>query len=382
MAQQKLTSIQLHANTLSNASILSNSDTRLLSPASLSHRNSFDLRNSTHTSYGKSPVSLSPNDDSLQFDYNLFVTTWQDQIKMRQYEKCAKYCQEVIEKLSSSEELQKSKSKVHFSLAYLLKKYIKKYDEAKEEYLKSIAVDKENPGAHFNLANMLVDHYKDYKNAQLHFETAIALEPLYALYRMTYAEFLWHDMQKYEDAAAQYEQLIVDFDGNNNEEADIHFNYGLLLRDKLHKMEEAAEQFKAVMDITNGNDAEASEEYEYTMSLMEEDKDKMVVDHDELKEDMNGNRKKKNSVFRKSMHEMGMMINLLNIEEDGEDEKEKYIKKMKILMAAVDKKELQMMVENGVEYIEKNAEKVHQMLSVCKDVFTTFDAMDDGGGGL
>ena len=373
--------IPLHTSSLSNASILSASDTRLLTPSSLSHRNSFDLRNQIQTSFGKSPVSLSPNNNVLQFDYNIFVTTWQDQIKMRQYDNCEKYCNEVITKLlKAPDDTQKYRSKVHFSLGYLLKKYMKRYDEARDEYFKSIQTDKENPGAHFNLANMLVDHYKDYKLAQIHFEKAIALEPLYALYRMTYAEFLWHDMDKYQDAAAQYEELIAH---QNDEEcksdADIHFNYGLLLRDYLKKMDDAAKEFKVVLEI-NPKDAEAMEEYQYTLSLM----NKSV--------DNNKGSKRKTSSFRRSVHEMGMQ-KLLQDEEDEYafkyhevvdeknrlmhvvKEKEEYIKKMESMLEKVDRKELQLMVDSGVKYVEGNAKTVHEMLAVVNGVLGKLDAL-------
>merc|ERR1712228_196181 len=238
-------------------------------------------------------------------------------------------------------------------------------------------------GAHFNLANMLVDHYKDYKLAQFHFEKAIALEPLYALYRMTYAEFLWHDMSKYKDAAAQYQELINhQNDDECKSDADIHFNYGLLLRDYLKNMDDAAKEFKAVVDI-NPNDAEAKEEYQYTLSLMNKDKNN---DNKQKK------KKKKDSVFRKSMHEMGM-INLLQNEEDeyafkyneAVDEKNKLmeilkekdecIKGIKEMMEKVDRKELELMVGNGGKYVEENGNKAHQILSVCKDVFEKLDAI-------
>eukprot|EP01084_Bolivina_argentea_P166862 289669_1 len=148
--------------------------------------NSFQRRSAIHTDYGRSPVSL--EDNVMKFDYNVFVTTWQDQIRMRQYQNCEKYCREVIEKLLVAEDRQQLRfgfggyikhtksaplgnkqsapstghkdnddaddelhslleyrSKVHFSLAYLLKKYFKRYDEAKEQYEESIKTDKENP---------------------------------------------------------------------------------------------------------------------------------------------------------------------------------------------------------------------------------------------
>ena len=101
---------------------------------------------------------------------------------MRQYDKCEKYCKEVIDKLVAAQQevqmastnggdpldnidttklhtnksikfvdddyeqesgdpvhsLLEYRSKVHFSLAYLLKKYFKRHDEAREQYEKSI----------------------------------------------------------------------------------------------------------------------------------------------------------------------------------------------------------------------------------------------------
>ena len=138
------------------------------SKINISSHNSFQRRDRLQTNHGKSPLSPTP-DDSIKFDYNVFLTTWQDQIKMRQYAKCEKYCKEVIEKLMSSEQEYKSsyksiqfvdadygqeavngsndaahslleyRSKVHFSLAYLLKKYFKRHDEAREQYEHSIA---------------------------------------------------------------------------------------------------------------------------------------------------------------------------------------------------------------------------------------------------
>ena len=171
--------------------------TMSLSPNIITTQNSLQRRSAIHTSYGKSPVSLSPDDNTIKFDYNIFVTTWQDQIKMRQYDNCEKYCREVIDKLLAAEDQQqlvssfcgsksgrpnsarshkshkpppiKSKksspyvpskvssastddpevdeelhtlleyrSKVHFSLGYLLKKYFKRYDEARKQYEESI----------------------------------------------------------------------------------------------------------------------------------------------------------------------------------------------------------------------------------------------------
>jgi len=281
------------------------------------NHNSFQRRSRLQTNHGKSPVSLSP-DDTIRFDYNVFLTTWQDQIKMRQYEKCEKYCREVIDKLmSSQQELQilhdghdshskcsqpdqsqtvpaveartstqfvdaeyaeevgctpvlsmlEYRSKVHFCLAYLLKKYFKRHDQAREQYEQSIQTDKENPGAHFNLANMLVDYYRDYETAQTHFERAIALEPTYALYRMTFAEFLWHDLKQYQSAAAQYEELIRFDELHQNE--DIYFNYGLLLRDHLSNAAKALSQFERVLEI-NPDDADAKAECAYTVQLQQQ----------------------------------------------------------------------------------------------------------------
>ena len=134
----------------------------------------------------------------------------------------------------------------------------------------SIYADKENPGAHFNLANMLVDHYKDYTTAEYHFRKAIKLEPTYALYRMTYAEFLWHDCNRHQDSANQYEQLIKYYSNNYDEKhqnEDIYFNYGLLLRDHLDDLNKSVIQFKRVLEI-NASDTEAKEELNYTLSLL------------------------------------------------------------------------------------------------------------------
>ena len=130
--------------------------------------------------------------------------------------------------------------------------------------------DKENPGAHFNLANMLVDHYKDYTTAEYHFRKAIRLEPTYALYRMTYAEFLWHDCNRYQDSANQYEELIKYYSNNYDEKhqnEDIYFNYGLLLRDHLDDINKSIIQFRRVLEI-NAADTEAKEELNYTLSLL------------------------------------------------------------------------------------------------------------------
>eukprot|EP01083_Nonionella_stella_P213521 770073_1 len=79
-------------------------DKNVLSPNLRS--NSLQRRSAIHTHYGKSPVSLSPHDQTIKFDYNVFVTTWQDQIKMRQYDNCEKYCREVIDKLLAAEDQQ------------------------------------------------------------------------------------------------------------------------------------------------------------------------------------------------------------------------------------------------------------------------------------
>ena len=61
-------------------STMTSLDRSMLSPT---NANSFQRRSAIHTNFGKSPVSLD-NDDRVAFDYNVFVTTWQDQIKMRQ----------------------------------------------------------------------------------------------------------------------------------------------------------------------------------------------------------------------------------------------------------------------------------------------------------
>ena len=178
--------IQIHGTSLS--AMAASYDRNQLSPNI--KKNSWQRRSAIHTSYGKSPVSLSADNNAIKFDYNVFVTTWQDQIKMRQYDKCEKYCREVIEKLliaqdqqqlmnafggvlnnnnksskkkpikksekkqenqmnkassASSDEsdeemhtLLEYRSKVHFSLAYLLKKYFKRHDEARQQYEESI----------------------------------------------------------------------------------------------------------------------------------------------------------------------------------------------------------------------------------------------------
>jgi len=178
------------------------------------------------------------------------------------------------------------RSKVHFSLAYLLKKYFKRHDEARQQYEESIKTDKENPGAHFNLANMLVDHYKDFTTAEYHFERAISLEPTYALYRMTYAEFLWHDCNRYEDSSKQYEELIKHYSNNYDEKhqnEDIYFNYGLLLRDHLNNIPKSLIQFKRVLEI-NPKDNEAQEEYEYTLSLQKQAKTKSGNNNNKMKQ--------------------------------------------------------------------------------------------------
>ena len=123
---------------------------------------------------------------------------------------------------------------------------------------------------------MLVDHYKDFTTAEYHFERAISLEPTYALYRMTYAEFLWHDCNRYKDSSNQYEELIKYYSNNYDEKhqnEDIYFNYGLLLRDHLSNIPKSLLQFKRVLEI-NPKDNEAQEEYQYTLSLQKEAKTK------------------------------------------------------------------------------------------------------------
>merc|ERR1712129_433195 len=100
---------------------------------------------------------------------------------------------------------------------------------------------------------------------------------------------------------------------------------------------------------------------------------------DESKEDKVKKRKKKDSVFRKSMYGGMVLANLISNEENEYMEKylenEKFIKKIKILMASVNRKDLETIVDDGIECIASNADNVHKMLIVCKDVFATFDAM-------
>eukprot|EP00484_Ammonia_sp_Unknown_P007861 CAMPEP_0197079328 /NCGR_PEP_ID=MMETSP1384-20130603/213571_1 /TAXON_ID=29189 /ORGANISM="Ammonia sp." /LENGTH=568 /DNA_ID=CAMNT_0042518205 /DNA_START=31 /DNA_END=1737 /DNA_ORIENTATION=+ len=485
--------------------------------------NSWQRQSIIQTNYGKSPVTLSDTDNTLQFDYNIFVTTWQDQIKLRQYEKCEKYCREVIEKLLAAEQqhqllntfggilnhkkkpskgkspsppppaaddqdeemytLLEYRSKVHFSLAYLLKKYFKRYAEAREQYEESIKTDKENPGAHFNLANMLVDYYKDFKTAEFHFERAISLEPTYALYRMTYAEFLWHDCGRYKDSAFQYEELIKYYSENYDEKhqnEDIYFNYGLLLRDHLKDIPKALKQFKYVLDI-NPNDNEANEEYQYTLTLQSQitenehedvsgseadeqteqapvsmkvsviaenqNEQKHAGDvqqnettqkdhslsipldvHDLLNDNNNNNEeeavaeldskavrtkyqkdRKRSSAFRRSQHEI-VLPNMLSAVDEEEskngvamkkyhqvvDERNKLniilkqqqqrqramntnVKKMKRVLLDESggdfKKELNLMVQNGANYVEANPKQAHRLLRICKNLVEQLDSI-------
>eukprot|EP00485_Elphidium_margaritaceum_P005254 CAMPEP_0202700084 /NCGR_PEP_ID=MMETSP1385-20130828/13298_1 /ASSEMBLY_ACC=CAM_ASM_000861 /TAXON_ID=933848 /ORGANISM="Elphidium margaritaceum" /LENGTH=485 /DNA_ID=CAMNT_0049357193 /DNA_START=21 /DNA_END=1478 /DNA_ORIENTATION=- len=322
--------------------------TRSASASVFSPSNSLQQRRATQTNFGKSPISLSDDEKGIHFDYNVFVMTWQDQIKMRQFNKCEKYCREVIEKLLVAETqrtqqtqstlsaratayqfpdddvhtLLEYRSKVHFSLAYLLKKYFKRFDEARNQYEESIKTDKENPGAHFNLANMLVDVFKDFTTAEYHFKRAIELEPSYALYRMTYAEFLWHDCHRHDDSAAQYEQLVQYYDTYSGSDEhvhpneDIYFNYGLLLRDHLHDIPNALRQFERVLQL-NADDKEATEEYAYTLQQQQQQKkiQKEQKEQDELedtvsislkqqyKQNLKSSKNSKNS-FRRSQHEI------------------------------------------------------------------------------
>ena len=161
------------------------------------------------------------------------------------------------------------RSKVHFCLIYLLKRY-KKLFRSKKQYQLSIETDPEKPGLHFYLANMLAEsQYKHFEDATYHFEKAIELEPFYAAYRMFYAEFLWHDMNNHSESEIQYKELLKCTKDNE----DIYFDYGLL-RDHVNKYELAIEQFVEALESVP-NDNEAEEELEYTKNLLQDAKPKV-----------------------------------------------------------------------------------------------------------
>ncbi len=115
-------------------------------------------------------------EEEIIFDYNVFIAGWQDRIKMRHYRDCERYCQTNLQKLYKAEQIaeralkrsqrkggpqppfskedtkegynyREYRSKVHFSFAYLLKKYLKKHDEARRQYKLAITCDPENPGS-------------------------------------------------------------------------------------------------------------------------------------------------------------------------------------------------------------------------------------------
>ena len=291
--------------------------------------------------------------------------------------------------------------------------------------------DKENPGAHFNLANMLVDYYRDYNTAQSHFERAIALEPTYALYRMTFAEFLWHDLTLYELAAAQYEELIEHDESRQNE--DVHFNYGLLLRDHLGNIDKALSQFGKALEI-NPNDGDAKAEYDYTVQLKQEEEDEMepepqpigdrVVDkiltlkmdavqspqgteskqsehHQSPTEKSQISPKSKRAAldrrgsFRRSQHEIALGRLMVDEDEDTNyallyhqtlDEKGKLqmlldqkqsreramtdnLHRIKEMLNGNDfRNELAMMAANGVHYVESHAKEAVRILAICSKI--------------
>ncbi|ETO24250.1 hypothetical protein RFI_12909, partial [Reticulomyxa filosa] len=129
--------------------------------------------------------------------------------------------------------------------------------------------------------------------AEQHFQHAILLEPWYLLYRMAYAEFLWHDCHRYQDCLNQY-QLILSHEkpstinintnvGSNNNlgmadsskcffdsrnVVDVRFNYALLLRDHFHRLQDAVQQLQLLLQL-NPNDSDVQSELETTKALLQ-----------------------------------------------------------------------------------------------------------------
>ena len=53
---------------------------------------------------------------------------------------------------------------------------LKRYDEAREEFLHALKLDATNGRAHTNMANLLKIHYKNYQDAAKHYQEAIRLD--------------------------------------------------------------------------------------------------------------------------------------------------------------------------------------------------------------
>jgi tetratricopeptide (TPR) repeat protein len=123
--------------------------------------------------------------------------------------------------------------------------YLRQFDKAKVNYIKSLKINPNFTVAHYNYSVLLEKKFNDIEKAKEHYEKALQINPFFAEAHSNYAGILFEKLGNIEKAKEHYE-IALDI---NPSIAVVHNNYAVLLHEELGNIEKAKEHYEKALEI-------------------------------------------------------------------------------------------------------------------------------------
>ena len=138
----------------------------------------------------------------------------------------------------------------YYSLATILWKYFKNFDEANLLYQKALKVNVNDFEAYNNLAYLHERYFYDYEKARFYYEKSIKVNPNYAYVHNNIAILLIKYFEEY-DKARKYLEKAIEL---NKDYAKAYNNLAFLLFKKFNEYEKSQEYFMRAIEINSKYD--------------------------------------------------------------------------------------------------------------------------------